>query len=92
MQADVASVKEGLLFTAHHDAGRAKRVAGVMELECRGSLAPGRLFECTPLDLPVVAIALEQRRELIHLAVGVERVLGDSLFVGLSFHHVNRVV
>ena len=92
MQADVAGVKEGLAFASYHDAGRAKRMAGVVKLERRGALAPGRLLKCAPLDLPVVAVALKPRRELVHLAVGVERVLGDPFFVGLSFHHVDRVV
>ena len=67
-------------------------MAGVVKLKRRGGLAPGRLLKCAPLDLPVVAVALKPRRELVHLAVGVERVLGDPFFVGLSFHHVDRVV
>ena len=92
VHAGVSGVKERLLFAAHHDAGRAERVAGVVKLQRRGDLPPGRLLERAPLDLPVVAVALEQRRELVHLAVAVERVLGDAQFLGLPLHHVDRVV
>ena len=45
-----------------------------------------------PLNLTPVLEALEQVRDLVHLAVVEKWVFGDSKLRALTFHHIHRIV
>ena len=92
METNVAGVEEGFLAAAHHDAGGAERVAGVIEFQRGRDESGAGLVERGPLDLAVVFEPLDARGQLVHLVVAVERVLLDAQFVALPLHDVDRVV
>ena len=92
METNVAGVEEGFLPAAHHDAGGAERVAGVIEFQGGREEAGAGLVKRGPLDLAVVFEPLDARGQFVHLVVAVEGVLFDAQFVALPLHDVDRVV
>ena len=92
VETDVAGVKEGLLPAAHHDAGGAEGVAGVVEFQRGRKEAGAGLVKGGPVDFAVVFEALEARGDVVHLVVAVERVFLDAQFVALALHDVDGIV
>ena len=91
-KAHVAGVEERLPFPAHQHPGGTQRVPGIEEFERGGSAAATGLLKAGPLDFPVVFEALEQRRDLVHFVVRIQRVVLDARFLPLALHHVDGVV
>ena len=92
VETNVAGVEERLFLAAHHDAGRAERVAGVVKFQ-RGRGKTGAGFvEGGPFDFAVVFEALKERRDVVHFVVGEERIFLDAQFVALAGHDVDGVV
>ena len=89
VETDIARVKERFLFSAHHDAGGAQRVAGVKKFQ-RGRRKPAsRFLVGRPFDFPIVFESLEAGRDFIHFIVGIKRVFLDAQVVALVDHDVN---
>ena len=64
----------------------------VEKLQRGRRLAGDRPVEGRPLNLAIVAVALKDWRQFVDLAMGEQRVLGDTKLGGLVFHHVDRIV
>ena len=89
---NVTGVEQRFFLPAHHDAGGAERVAGVVKFQ-RWRSKTGAIFLIgRPFDFAVVTEPLEQRGDLVHFIVRIERVFPDAEFVTLAGHHVDRVV
>ena len=67
-------------------------MAGVIKLQRRRGKAGARFLISSPFDFAVVAEALEQSGDFIHLVVRIERVFLDAQFVALTRHDVDGVV
>ena len=92
VKADVAGGEHRFLLAAQHDARRAQRVAGVVELQGWGTKPGAGLRVRRPLDFAIVAEALEQRRDVVHLVVRIKRVFLDAELVALAGLHVHGIV